>query len=681
MRVDGRVFLLWACILGCSSDCTERRARLISELTSPSAEVRAGALAELTKASRHQDLDLVFRMSKDPSPLVRAQVAVSLSRFTESESIDLLADLLADSSTDVQVAAVSSMGGKPGKKAQAYLFSRYARANFPTRHAIVQALAHAGVKRPMDQLVEAEATFLWNTQLKLFLTGSTAEQAAAAELLGKSGRPDAVDQLIRKSVTDQTPLLVGVIGGLGWAGDPRAVSPLLSLLPQVSADVQRVVVVALSALKADQALSSFRRLAIEGTSASTEAVRGITRLRPGPETTEALCEIVAQGKAPEVSAAGTFLRGRGECPLGGFEAALRQKGTALAALYALKALGPSAKPMASQVSRNLQSTEPGERLAAIETLGALEDPSFGPALMSIYREKAQKLVSSDREGLQGSPPSWPEAASGEPRIGQLLQKVRQRNIQQLKNLGKSVNVTGVEKDIPLTGPGALVAALLKAMTLLKVPGTSAELRKYVDHPLPELRAVALSGLSSTDGLGDSNPVVRCAVADVLSADGEHGQAAIAKNFNGLSGDRSCLFSALRRHSLSRAMVPVLLPLIQEQGAESIEALQTIVSLRPQDADPNLIRVLVGALGDSTGSGHAEVLAALTHFEAVVPVERLADELQHPDPRVRAAALQALRGIKIVPEQVKLQAAALKKDYFIQVRRLALSVTARDSMTR
>jgi hypothetical protein len=94
----------------------------------------------------------------------------------------------------LQAKAAMALAGTKSDKARAYLTLQYSRRSRSTRLVIVQALKASNIPGAMAGVVASEAKSIWESNLQTLQDGSLPERVGAAEQLGKSGRPEAVNR-------------------------------------------------------------------------------------------------------------------------------------------------------------------------------------------------------------------------------------------------------------------------------------------------------------------------------------------------------------------------------------------------------------------------------------------------------------------------------------------------------
>ena len=294
--------------------CTGGRDKWLTQLQGPRPDDRAIAVKKLAEKYDADDLPLFTQAARDPVGMVRAEAMSALGKSNDPRVVDLLGEALGDPDEDVQAAAARALAIIRNDKARGYLTLQYSRRGRSTRQVIVEGLKSANVPGAMASCVAAEANSIWEQNLKALEDGALPERVGAAEELGRSGRPEAVNRLVPLLKEKQVVLAAAAARGLGSARDVRAVPALTALLAENYPELREAACEALLRLQDPSALATLSAVALEGSPASPLATRAIIALPATPETDKALCEVVSTGGGAEVDAAGRELKKRGGCP-------------------------------------------------------------------------------------------------------------------------------------------------------------------------------------------------------------------------------------------------------------------------------------------------------------------------------------------------------------------------------
>src|SRR5690606_20421950 len=367
------VLLLLVALTGCS----ENRDQLLAELQSPRPEIRASALNRLAEDFGENELILFTTAAKDVAGVVRAEAATALGRSQDPRVVDLLGELLADPEERVQTAAAQALAEIDHPKARSYLTLQYARHGRSVRLAIIKALESADVPEAMRDVVEAENRTVWERNVDALESGGVMEQVAAAEAIGRSGRPEGVGRLAELARDRQVILAAAAVRGLAESQDPRVAPAILPLLDSPSLTLREAASLAMARLRDPAAVPALQAVALQKDAAAPAAVEALLAYAPSAEVNAALCAIALDGAGREARRLTRALRARG-CPLEPIEARLANPEGREAALQAVLVLGPRAKPLREQVLALVDVPE--IRATAIEAAGAMGDPASAEAL-------------------------------------------------------------------------------------------------------------------------------------------------------------------------------------------------------------------------------------------------------------------------------------------------------------
>jgi len=674
---------------GCDSDRDAQLARL----QSPRPEERAAALHALAVRPRAENTSLFTAAARDPVAIVRAEAALALGTSEDERVVDLLGEMLGDGAEEVQAAAARGLAHirtsreKDRDKARAYLVSQYPRRGRTTRLSIVQALQEANVPGAMASAVAAEARHLWERNLAALTSGTPAERVAAAEAIGKSGRPEALNRLAPLLKDPQVLVAAAAARGLGEAGDPRAVPLLTEQLSGSHPELRASVITALARLKDPGAVPHLRQVSLERSSASTDATDALVALPRDATTDGALCAVLLEGQPRDSLVAGRALRRRGGCPQSVLQERWGQEGGRAPVLRALSILGPAAGDWSAQLLPLIASGDPQLRVFAIDAAGKLKLPSTTAALQKAW-EAELHAVELAREDWVKSPPTEGGAASEADRTRDLFARVAALNAQKLKDMGRRgtrrLPPAELGEDLG-TEEARAAAALLEALGRVGAPGARELLELWTQDPLPVLRRAAYVGLASLggdavasarEGLFDPDRDVQQDTARALVRAGEAGQVQVVQAAVELAGDRISLLAALldADQSLPPAAVAQVLGLLAEGGPDAALAARLLGEARAAEA----VKPLLKYLDDPAAMGRREALVALGRMGDVSVAGAVARDLCHESPELRATALEVFTALAqandgkgkgdLAPHAPAID--ALKGDYHARVRELA-----------
>lgn len=680
-----------ACLCVCLGlvSCSGDRDKYLAQLQSPQPDVRAIAVKKLAEKYDSDDLPLFTQSARDPVGMVRAEAMMALGKSNDARVVDLLGEALGDPDEVVQVAAARALANVRNDKARAYLTLQYSRRGRSTRQVIVEGLKSANVPGAMASCVVAEANALWENNLKALEDGALPERVGAAEELGRSGRPEAVNRLVPLLKDKNVVLAAAAARGLGFARDARAVPALTALLDENFPELREAACEALGKLKDPSALPKLSAVALEQSPASVLATQAIIALPTSPETGKALCDVLVGGGGPEVESAGRELRRRGGCPVEPLLEKLKS-GTPNPALRAIVALGPSLKEHSAKVTPLLTASDPITRRLAVDAVAALQDPASAAALMKAFDAELKAIeplradwIPADLAlkfgpGFNPDEKPAPDARDiykvNRARASEMFKRIAALDAQKLKERGKVPLQARAPRELVDDGTDDqyhLLASLLRAMGRLKVDGARTRLEPFTEEQSPALRSAAYAGLALLGAetvpmvkvaLLDAERSVQSAAAQAL-AESPEGRAAIVETLGQLVGDRSRLVEPLRGQSLPPTAAPVLLGLVKEGGADGSLAASLLAELQA----PESVQAIVDLLAQDTVVGRRELIGTLGRTRAAAAVPALGRELFSDSPSVRAAAADALVAIG-EPARAQLEALdALKGDYSLRVR--------------
>lgn len=682
-------FLL-ATALVLASGCQSDRDKLLAQVQSPHPYERALAVKKLADQSRPEDLILFTQRAKDPVGAVRAEAIEALGKSQDPRVVDILGEMLGDSEESVQAKAAMALAQVKSDKAKAYLTLQYGRRGRATREAIVAALKAANVPGAMASAVAAEANSIWERNLQALKDGSVPERAGAAEELGKSGRPEAVNRLVPLTKDSQIVLAAAAVRGLGNAQDKRAVPLIADLLKENYPELREAACEALGQLRDEAALPRLLEVATEKSPTSLLATRALIALPTTAETDKALCQVMEQGAGPEAVAAGEAMRGRQGCPLEPIVEKLKSSSTIPVALQALAALGPAAKEAAPKVVPLLTGSDVNVRRLAIATVTAMEAEVAGPAVLKAWENEMKTLEPlradwvpaplpekyADGFDPAGKPPETKDpAAQFRVRQRDLLRRVDAMNEARLREAGRRPTdlkpPTDLIDDMPADSV-VTMGLLLKALGKLKVEGAAEKIAPYLTDDNVQLRGSAYQAMvflggdslsKAKAGLHDAERTVQSATAAAFAEAGEHGQRLLLQAAL-VASDRLRLLEPVRDITPPPQLAEPVIKLLTDGGAEASVAATLLGRMKVSEAVDPLLKVL----NDPAAGARREVLWALGTLNDVKAVPALTAHLYHDSADVRAAAAQALGAFPKAAPRDALD--ALKGDYFRKVRETA-----------
>ncbi len=676
-------------LLGCNGG----RDKWIADLQAKRPEDRATAVKKLAERFNADDVSLFTQAARDPVPFVRAEAMTALGKSQDPRVVDLLAEALGDPEERVQSAAAYALASVRTDKATTYLTLQYGKRGRNARYVIVQALKNANVPGAMAQVIAAEANATWERTLKTLTQGTLPERVGAAEELGRSGRPEAVDRLVPLLKQPQVVLAAAAAKGLGHAGDLRAVPALVALLQENYAELRDAACEALGRLRAREALAPLRDVALDRSPASILATRAIIAMDRHADPEKVLCEIALAGPSAEATAAGREMRRRGGCPAEPIVEKLKSPPTQSAALAAVVALGPTLKDVAPKIVPLLSSSDLTARKLAVDALVELGDAQ-GPALLKAYDAELKLLepVRGDwipqalpEKFAPGFDPDAPAAAGDDAALVKarqqgLFQKVNALAAQKAKEAGKVLLEEQPPRDLVDDGTDEqlkALAALVRALGRARVDGAKERLEPWTRDAAPGLRGAAFGALGAlgaiaqaTPGLFDSDRSVQAATAWGLADAGDAGVLAVLEALVKLNVDRTRMLDALRERPLPPQAAPLLEQLMREGGGEAGTAALLVAKLK----GPQTVDLITKLLEDRTTVARRDLVVALGLLQDKRAAEAVAKEAFSDMIDVRAAAAEALAEVGGPAQHEQLD--ALKGDYALRVRQAATAAIAR-----
>jgi HEAT repeat protein len=699
----GRYTPCAAALLALLAGCDRGRDRVLSDVQSQRPEERAAGIRNLSLRAKAEDLAIFTRGARDPAAIVRAESAEALGRTRDPKQVDVLGELLNDPDEAVQARAAMALAAIRSDKAKAYLISQYARRGRATREVIVQALKAADVPGAMAAVVSAEAAAIWQRNLRALSEGSLAERVSAADELGKSGRPEAVDRLVEMMRAPQVILVAAAVRGLGQTRDPRVAEPISKLLVENFPDLREAVCESLLELQDSNALAKLREVAIEKSAISALATAAIIALPRMPEVDNALCEVVLFGAPAETLAAGREMGRRGGCPMERLlrafpDAADRRrpaKGakkssgadagsppTVPAALRAIAALGAAAREAMAYVIPLIGDRSRELNRLALEAAAQLRDPAAAAEVRKAYDEEIVRVgalrarwIPADLSkrwapGFEANSAPQAPAGSDQAKQAELLKRVKELNASRSTSVAQETSLPAELADDVSPDQLRLLASALRALGMTQAPEALQLLRPYLRDPSPALRSAAIEGLAFLDkegialarqGLVDSDRNVQSIAAAALAEQGEAGALAVLEALGDARADRLRLLEALQHHKLPESAGERMVQLVAGGGAEASFAAQILGDLKAKEAVPALVKYLE----DPSGVARREVLVALGRIGDPRAAPAVARDLWHDSAEMRAAAAEALASMGGAAQMEALE--ALRADYYRRVR--------------
>lgn len=668
-------------VVGCSGG----RDKTLADLQSARPEVRALAVKKLAEKFESDDVSLFSQAARDPVSIVRAEAMTALGKTQDPRIVDLLGEALADPDEQVQQAAAAALASFKTDKARSYLTLQYSRRGRTTRVAIVQALKGTNIPGAMASVVVAEAKAIWDRNMKVLTDGTLPERIGAAEELGRSGRPEAVNRLVPLLKDKHVGLAAAAARGLGVARDPRAAPAVTALLDENYPELREAACEALGRMGDPSALPKLLAVAQEKSPTSAFATRAILALPRSPEVDKALCSLVVSANDAEVLSAGRELRKRGGCPVEPILELLKSASTANAGLLAIVALAPRGEVVAKVGPLSASGDENTRRLA-VEALAELGDPAGAVFVQKAWDAELKALEPRRLDWIPAELPATyapsfdpsKELAPNDPyavvraRTNELFGRVQALDAQRAKEAGKTLLEPRAPREVlddAAEEEVRVLASILRALGKLKVEGARAHAQGFTRETSPSLRGAAFAALAflgddARAGLFDTERSVQGTTAQALAESGPKGQLVVLQAISELVGDRTRLIDPLRGLVLPAEAAAKLEQLAKEGGSEAGAAALMLGEMGAKSSVP----LLIALLDDQESVARRDVLQALGRLGDARAADAIARDLYSDSAEVRSAAARALAQLK-APSQVE-AIDALKGDYDLQVRNSA-----------
>ncbi len=693
-RALRRALRVVACLLcvALAPACDDGRTKALEQLRSPTAEVRVDALTVLARSARAEDFPLLERASADPSSLVRRAAVDALAAMADPRAIDVLGGALADTDPAVQKAAAGALARREGGKARAYLIGGFARRGAAARVAIIDALALAGVG-PTEP-IRAEAATLRARHEEALQSPMQAEQVAAAEELGRSGRPEAREQLLARLASPSVLLAAASARGLGESGDPAVRPRLEPMLAESYPQLREAATEALARLGDPAAAPALAAVAEEDSAAAVPAAVAVGRL---PGVASIACASLERVRSPAAAfqLALHARAGGSPCAAPWLVARLEKGGrdaeVALSAAAGLEQ--PDLLPAARRLLEDPAQTA-SVQVAAVRLIGAVGTAEDGARLLARLTPLSSALVRATSDWVRTPPKPEPlagffesEAASEEARgrYDDLMRRLDERaaagggGSRLLASTATRRLTIELVPDVSAEQE-ALAGVLVEALGNRRFGGASALIGQLLVGGTPPLRraaARALGAIADPAALpvllgvarADEEGEIRTAAAEAIGRlPGAEAAAAIAQlcqstelaarvgALRGLAGRSDVALSEVELQGLAASGLP--------------DAARALGGLGRNEAVPALVK----ALATQGLNGRLEVIEALGRLQDPAAAVGLRAELLHDRSEIRAAAARAIGRLDPKPSQALLTALA-NDDYYAEVRRAAAEALA------
>lgn len=666
--------------------CSGGRDKTLAELQSPRPEVRALAVKRLSEDFKSDDVSLFSQAARDPNAIVRAEAITALGKTQDPRVVDLLGEGLTDADEMVQQRAAAALASSKTDKARSYLNLQFTRRGRNTRVAIVQALKGTNIPGAMASVVVAEASAIWDRNIRILSDGTLPERIGAAEELGRSGRPDAVNRLVPLLKDKHVPLAAAAARGLGLAGDVRAVPALAALLDENFPELREAACEALGRLGDVSVIPKLVAVAQEKSPVSIFAVRALVALPPSADTDKTLCELLLSVGEAEVVPLGRELRRRNGCPIEPIVEKLKAPATTQQALHALVALGPHNAELTPRLTPLVSSGDDVTRALAIDALAESAEPAAGAVVLKAWEAEMKALeprradwisaalptVYADGYDPQREPPKSDPLALVRARQNDLFARVQALDAQRAREAGKTLLESPPPREVSddvSEDEVRVLSSIVRALGRLKVEGAAKNVEGFTRETSVSLRAAAWGALAflgedARPGLFDAERSVQGATAQALVESGPAGQLVVLKAVGELVGDRSRLMEPLRGVVLPSEGAPTLQALVKEGGTEAGGAALLLADMGVKTAAAPLATLL----DEPELVARRDVLVALGKLGDPSVANAVAKDLYSDSALVRAAAARALMQMK-APTQLE-AIDALKGDYDRRVREAA-----------
>lgn len=367
-------------LLGCADprNGSELRARL----EGGSAAERLEALKILGRVPTGLDVAALRRALDDPSPAVRIEALALAARHPEPQIVDWIGPRVLDPDPQVRRAALEALASFPPAVREPHLLAAYPLQDLAGRTSILRALGDGDDR--LHRLIRAEAEALWQRHLRAVREGGIAELEGALELIGRSGRPEAVSMLARLLESESVRVAVAAARGLGHAGGLEARWALETLAAAEDPERRAAGLVGLAELGLSPPEGESLRASLFGAGpeeASDPLFARIAELERQGDA-EALLRLFRRTGAAEAAVALARL-GRAEAVEPLFD--LDDPGRATAAwIRALVGVRDASAPAAARLY--LAHDRPAIRAAAAEVLGRRCDWEAMPLLRALAAE-------------------------------------------------------------------------------------------------------------------------------------------------------------------------------------------------------------------------------------------------------------------------------------------------------
>lgn len=342
---------------------------------------RVAALEAIARRPGDLDLPRLRLLLSDSSPAIRALALSIAAARAEPQIVDWVGERVDDPDPRVRRAALEALLRFESPARDPYLVAAYPLHGLEARAAIVAAFGEDAEK--LRRLIEEEARAIWERNAAALESGGVAEFVGALELLGRSGREEAVERLIALLHGQSTRVVVAAARALALSqGGARAREALEGLLESEIPERRMAAIEALERLDDPAAAKALRAAADREGEEAMAAAQAYLRFEPaGSEA----CEAARAAQNPVAARLlARYARGRGvSCE--------PEKETDEEPVAAAETRSDESPPAATRLAEGPASANPAD-----ENSSADDPASVGPAAENAAAETAEVGAGEDR---------------------------------------------------------------------------------------------------------------------------------------------------------------------------------------------------------------------------------------------------------------------------------------------
>lgn len=244
----------------CGFACKQDEEGVASKLPLLEAEdpaVRRVALEDIARKPRTLDRIRLRRLLEDPAPAIRILALSIAARRGEDELVGWVGPRVEDPDPEVRRAALEALAAFSPEGRLPHLIAAFPLQDLATRHAIAEELG--GSDEALFRLIREEARQIAERSQEALQEGGVAELMGALELLGRSGRPEALDLLVGLLESESTRVAIAAARALALGHDAGAAREPLEAMATSEHPERR-----------EAARSALRRLGLDPGEAPTE---------------------------------------------------------------------------------------------------------------------------------------------------------------------------------------------------------------------------------------------------------------------------------------------------------------------------------------------------------------------------------------------------------------------------